>query len=101
VNSSLAAIALLIVSVVLANLPFLSEGRFLIFHRAGEVKGVGFRFLELVVYFALALGAGLLLESSLGPIYPQRWEFYGITSLFFVVLASPGFVYRYLYRRVG
>ena len=98
-NSSLAAIALLIVSLVLANLPFLSEGRFLVFQRGVADKGVGFRFFELLVYFGLALGAGILLESSLGPIYPQRWEFYGITSLFFVVLAAPGFVYRYLYRR--
>ncbi len=100
-NSAAAAIALLLVSLTLANLPFLSERKFLVWKTVAIEKGLGFRFLELLVYFGVALGAGLLLEASLGPIYPQRWEFYGITSLFFVVLASPGFVYRYLYRRVG
>jgi Protein of unknown function (DUF2818) len=96
------ALALLLIRIVLANLPFFSERRFLLGKTdANQAKSLGWRFAELFVYYLLALGAGLLLESSLGPIYPQRWEFYGITLLFFVVMAFPGFVYRYLYRRAS
>jgi hypothetical protein len=41
----------------------------------------------------------LWLESLLGPLYPKRWEFFAITALFFVVLAFPGFIFRYLVRQ--
>jgi Protein of unknown function (DUF2818) len=99
-NSGLAALALLVMSIALANLPFLTERRFLAW-QGSTPKSLGFRFLELAIAYFLALGVGLLLERAGGPVYPQRWEFYGITLCFFIVLAFPGFVHRYLYRRAG
>jgi len=40
-----------------------------------------------------------LLESRIGNVFPQTWEFYAITACMFVVLAFPGFVLRYLRKR--
>jgi hypothetical protein len=38
----------------------------------------------------------LTLESHLGQIAPQGWEFYAVTGTMFITLAFPGFVFRYL-----
>jgi hypothetical protein len=35
----------------------------------------------------------------IGNVFTQRWEFYAITLSLFVVMAFPGFVFRYLLRR--
>ena len=40
------------------------------------------------------------LESSIGQRSPQGWEFYAAGACLFITLASPGFVWRYLRRRV-
>ncbi|HLA39718.1 MAG TPA: DUF2818 family protein, partial [Candidatus Glassbacteria bacterium] len=42
-----------------------------------------------------------LVEKNLGPVHPQRWEFYATTACLFLVFAYPGFVYRFLWRRRG
>ena len=41
-------------------------------------------------------GVGLLLEKRAGQIAPQGWEFYAVTGALFIVLAFPGFTWRYL-----
>jgi hypothetical protein len=61
-----------------------------------QPKSLGLRLLELVFFYGVVGGVGLLLEQSLGQIAPQGWEFYAITGTLFVTLAFPGFVYRYL-----
>ena len=53
-----------------------------------------------MLYFVVG-GLALLLEKRAGQIAPQGWEFYAITGTLFVVLAFPGFIYRYLVRRRG
>lgn len=92
-----AALLWLVIGCVLANLPFLSERRFFLTARGD--KSFAFRLLELLVGYALTLGLGLLLEGTVGRIQQQTWNFYAITLLMFIVLAYPGFVWRYLKRR--
>lgn len=94
-NFAVAGALLLLIAVAAANAPFLSE-RFLLVLSRAQGKGLGLRFLELLIWYGVVLGVALLLETRFGPRYPQGWEFYGITACLFVVLAYPGFVWRYL-----
>ena len=51
---------------------------------------------ELVILYLGAGGIGLLFERRAGQIAPQGWEFYAVTGALFLVLAFPGFTWRYL-----
>ena len=93
--------ALLLLAIVLANLPFLSERLFLVHGFSAGEKPLRWRLLELVVYFALTGLVAWWMESRLGPVYAQRWEFFAITVCLFLVFAYPGYVFRYLWRRRG
>jgi hypothetical protein len=86
---------LILVAVVAANMPFVAQ-RFLMFISLKTPKTLGVRLVELVIFYFLAGGLGLLLENRAGQIAPQGWEFYAITGALFITLAFPGFVYRYL-----
>ncbi|MFA5490640.1 MAG: DUF2818 family protein [Candidimonas sp.] len=57
------------------------------------------RILEVMMFYALVGVLGLAFEASLGNVFAQTWEFYAITMSLFLVLAYPGFVFRYLMRR--
>ena len=57
------------------------------------------RLLETSALYAFVGLLGVGFESSLGSVFPQRWEFYVITYCLFVILAYPGFVLRYLLKR--
>ncbi len=83
------------VALVAANMPFVAQ-RFLMFFRLKAPKTLGIRLLELLIFYFLAGGLGLLLENRAGQIAPQGWEFYAITGALFITLAFPGFIYRYL-----
>jgi Protein of unknown function (DUF2818) len=83
------------VAVVAANMPFVAQ-RFLMFFPLKAPKTLGTCLLELVIFYFMAGGLGLLLENRAGQISPQGWEFYAITGALFVTLAFPGFIYRYL-----
>ncbi len=96
-NTGAAAVVLLLLAIVLASLPFVTERRFLIWSRPS--KSLWFRLLELLVYYALFLGLGLGLEQYVGRRHPQEWQFFAITALMFLVLAYPSYVWRYLKRR--
>lgn len=93
--------ALLLLSLVLANLPFVAERLFLVWLPRSGIKGVAPRLVELVVYYFLTGAVAYLMESRLGPVHPQRWEFYATTVCLFLVFAYPGVVYRYLWPRRG
>jgi hypothetical protein len=100
------------VALVAANLPFYNERVFACIPVPGGAQGRGqtgqgrtkhfvVRLLELIVLYFLV---GLLargLESRIGTVFVQTWEFYAITACMFVVLAFPGFVLRYLRKRRG
>jgi hypothetical protein len=81
-----------------ANLPFVTQKRFIFLGRSGA-KPLGWRLVELVVYYFVVGGLALALEHQAGQIAPQGWEFYAITGTLFVTFAFPGFVYRYLLKR--
>lgn len=81
---------------VAANLPFVNERFLAIIPLPGRRKKFLLRLIELIVlYFAVGTVAWLL-ESNLARAHPQKWEFYAITACLFLVLAYPGFVWRYL-----
>ena len=79
-----------------ANLPFFNERLLGVIGLAGGVKSLAWRALELAVLYGLALGVGWLFERRLGRVAPQGWEFYAVTACLFLVLAFPGFTWRYL-----
>jgi Na+(H+)/acetate symporter ActP len=87
----------LLVAVVAANLPFVNERRFIVGPRSAP-KSLGFRVLELVLLYLLTLGLGFAIEARIGQRQPQGWEFYAAFGCFFVTLAFPGFIWRYLRR---
>jgi hypothetical protein len=62
---------------------------------------VPLRIIELLVYYAATAAIAFWMESRLGPVYRQRWEFWAVTACLFLVFAYPGFVYRYLWRKPG
>jgi hypothetical protein len=95
-NTGAAALLLLLIATIFANLPFLTT-RFLGFFTK-PVKTIWWRLLELLIFYGIFLLAGFGLESYVGRVQTQVWQFYAITFLIFLVLAYPGFVWRYLRR---
>lgn len=79
-----------------ANLPFLSDKRFFLVQRS-ESKAFGWRLVELALMYAVIGILAYLLEARQGQVYPQGWEFYAATVCLFLVLAFPGFVWRFLW----
>lgn len=88
------------VALFAANLPFLSE-RFLglLPMRAAAAKSLALRLFELLLLYGLTGTVGVLFEKRAGQIVPQGWEFYAVTGALFIVLAFPGFTWRYLLKR--
>lgn len=97
-NTSVQISLLLVLALVAANLPFVSE-RLAVIGPRRQAKALGWRLLELLVLYLLVGAVGLSLEKHAGQIAPQGWEFYAVTLTMFVTLAFPGFVWRYLLRR--
>ena len=93
--------ALLLLALVLANLPFLSERILFVRPAPAGGKAGGWRVLELMLLYCIAGIAAWLMESRAGQVHPQRWEFYAVTACLFLVFAYPGFVYRFFWRKPG
>lgn len=108
-DSSLAVWLVVAISIAAANLPFLTERVFgfipLKLKAAGDgassarTKPLALRLLELIVLYFIVGFLARLLESGIGGVFAQNWEFYAITGCLFLVLAFPGFVLRYLRKR--
>jgi hypothetical protein len=101
VDNSLSAWFVILLGIVAANSPFLSERLFFVLPTGRPGKPLWMRLIELAVLYGVVIGAGRLLESRAGNAFSQGWEFYAITACLFIVLAYPGFVFRYLRRRHG
>jgi hypothetical protein len=112
VDVSLASWLVIAVAIAFANLPFLNEKAFgfvplPVVAKPGQgsapqgahTKHFVFRLLELFVLYFVVGALAYALESRIGNAFAQTWEFYAITGCMFVVLAFPGFVYRYLRKR--
>src|SRR5262249_20828327 len=95
-----AQVLIVIAALLAANLPFAHRKGFLIVFRRNLDTPLHLRLQELILlYFAIGIAAHLLEAQAYASAYPQRWEFYAITFCLFLVLAYPGFVYRYLWLR--
>jgi hypothetical protein len=107
VDASLASWLVVAVALAAANLPFFNERVFGLIAlgptRSGEARTKHFvvRLLELIVLYFVIGALARALESRIGTVFVQGWEFYAITACMFVVLAFPGFVLRYLRKRRG
>lgn len=99
-SQGLAAWLVVIGALVLANLPFVND-RLLVVGPIRSNKPFAWRALELVLFWGLLLGLGVLLESSLGQRAPQEWEFFAASGCLFLTLAAPGFVWRHLRKASG
>lgn len=91
----------LLVALLAANLPFVNERLMAVVALPTDVKSLAIRLGELVVLYFLSGGVGLLFERRVGQIAPQGWEFYAVTGALFLVLAFPGFIWRYLLKHRG
>lgn len=87
---------MLLVALVAANLPFVNERVLAVLTLNSRSKTLALRLGELVLLYFAVGGLGLLFERRVGQISPQGWEFYAVTGALFVVLAFPGFTWRYL-----
>ncbi len=91
-------IALLLVAILAANLPFASN-RLAGVIRLAKPKHAGWQLLEFLLLYVLVGGFALLLESRSSPVHPQNWQFYVTTFALFLVAAFPGFVLRHFWHR--
>jgi len=92
-----------------ANLPFMNEKLFGVIPlgsatdaQAGEgarTKSGWVRVIELLVLYFAVGAIAYMLEARIGNVFTQVKEFYMVTVPLFVVLAFPGFVFRYLRKR--
>lgn len=98
-DASLPSWFIILLAVLVANLPFVNERLFALIPLAKQAKPVAFRLVELAVLYFIVGSISYLLEARVGNVFSQHWEFYVITACLFIVLAFPGFVYRYLRKR--
>jgi hypothetical protein len=96
-NIDAEAWAVIMVALLAANLPFVSQ-RILFLGPKRVPKAFGWRLLELALMAALALGVGWVIEGRVGQRAPQNWEFYVAAGCLFLTFAFPGFVWRYLHK---
>lgn len=91
-----AIVIFLVLAIVAANLPWVSERVFFLFEPKNGVKGAWTRILEWLVLYFVVGGLGIGLEQKvMGNVHSQDWEFYVVTLCLFLVFALPGFIYRY------
>ena len=98
-KSGLTVVLLILLSVCLANLPFLNERLLACIALPFTSKPFWLRLFELTALYLLVGLVAHQLESNGGNVQSQRWEFYAITYCCFLVMAYPGFVWRYLRRQ--
>lgn len=92
---------IILAALVAANLPFINQRLGIVGPLMQGRKPLWVRLLEMIVFYLLVGGLGLVLERRAGQVSPQGWEFYAVTAALFLTLAFPGFVYRYLVHRKG
>jgi len=100
-NQTPAIWLLIALAAITANLPFLTE-RVLGVARwpgRGGVKPFWLRLGEVLIWYLLVGAVGLAIEARLGNRHLQGWTFYAITLSLYLVMAYPGYVWRYLLKR--
>lgn len=99
-SSSVSVWGLLLVGLLAANWPFLTERRGLLGPVIGA-KPLVWRLLELLLLGALLVLLGSAIEARMGQRAPQEWPFYVTVLCLMLTFAFPGFVWRYLRRGAG
>lgn len=88
--------AVLILALIGANLPWLSDRILFVYAPKSGGKPAWVRLLEwLLMYFVVGLIALGLEQKLHGQPHSQDWEFYAVNLFLFLVFALPGFIYRY------
>lgn len=88
----------ILLALLAANLPFFNQRLFAFAPIKYAVKPLWLRLVEMIAGYFVVGAIGYLIESRIGNVFEQGWEFYAVTAALFVVFAFPGFVYRYLWR---
>lgn len=87
---------IIIIAIVAANLPWMSERILLVMEPRSGRKHPAWRWLEWLLLFFVVGGVAMGLEQKLnGEVYHQDWEFYVVVFFLFLVFALPGFIYRH------
>ncbi len=86
---------LLLLAFIFANIPFLTPRLLGIFPL--KHKHFGHHLFELFVGFGITAGLARLLESRVGSVHPQDWEFYAVVVCLYLIFAFPAFVWRYFW----
>ncbi|MEY3746754.1 MAG: hypothetical protein RL194_213 [Pseudomonadota bacterium] len=93
-------LVLLLLALLVANLPWLSNRLFLLIPLRQQPKSLAWCLFELVIlYFVMGAIAFYTERAVMGQVAEQNWEFYAVTGSLFLVFAFPGFVYRYFWQR--
>jgi len=96
VDVSLASWFIILLALFCANIPFFNERLFAAIPTRLVVKPVWLRLIELLCLYLFVGLMAQLLESRIGNVFSQGWEFYAVTLCLFLVFAYPGFVLRYM-----
>ncbi|OSI09194.1 DUF2818 family protein [Neisseria zoodegmatis] len=86
---------LLLLAFIFANAPFLTQrllGVFKLKH-----KHIGHHLFELFIGFGITAGLAYMLESRVGTVHHQDWEFYAVVICLYLIFAFPTFVWRYFW----
>lgn len=87
---------LIIIGIIAANLPWISERLFLVKDLGEQGKRPWMRFLEWFILYLIVGGIAIGLEiRATGGSHAQDWEFYAVTLCLFLIFALPGFIYRH------
>lgn len=87
---------LLLLMVLLANLPFLTQKVFGVL--VVKKKHFGFHLIEIFIGLMSIAVIAWVLESRSGSVHNQSWEFYTVLICLYVVFAFPAFVWRYFWQ---
>jgi Protein of unknown function (DUF2818) len=90
---------LIALALLAANLPFFGERMFGLIAIVPGRKPFEVVLIEFILLYLLLGVAAYFLEARGSDPFRQGWEFYAISACMFIVLAYPGFVFRYLRKK--
>tara|TARA_B100001057_G_C22695089_1_gene889422 strand:+ start:772 stop:1053 length:282 start_codon:yes stop_codon:yes gene_type:complete len=89
---------IILIALFLSNIPWFSKNLF-VFFSLKKTKSIPMVFFEIIVnYFIVGFFVMFLEKQAIGNVHPQGWEFYVVTFFLFIVLSSPGFIYKVVWK---
>tara|TARA_Y100000022_G_scaffold189334_1_gene188527 strand:- start:16510 stop:16791 length:282 start_codon:yes stop_codon:yes gene_type:complete len=89
---------IILIALFLSNIPWFSNNLFIIFPLKNP-KSIVLVFFEIIInYFIVGFFVIFIEKQVIGNIHPQGWEFYVVTFFLFIVLSSPGFIYKVIWK---